>query len=203
MCEITYVIFLLLPIRKLRQLLVWFGKTSLYDYMIHMAKIVTPFIMLFLADSCYRLLKIHSGEQLGTAATKPGNLHLVEATKFAAERNIYLTGFTMLLGAIVFQLQSLISSIEDLSDEVDELYEEEEENVVDQETLEQAVKDSKIKIAALSDMYEESVQKLKAFDNFKNIAKSVDDQYAELNKNYTELEFKYNKVSKSDAGFAA
>ena len=190
MMQITYVVLLLLPIRKVRQLLVIFGKSTLFNQLVHYAHITCPFILILVVDSAYKMMRVYDSNE-----KKPSMKTLLESRLFGAQRNLYLTLFILLLGACIFQLHWLIEKMEIVDQEKQELQEDENEEIEDMDALQIALDHEKSKVEGLKDDYQISLSKLQALDELNRATQQIEKEKSRLNSEYTELQEKYNALT--------
>eukprot|EP00835_Amoeboradix_gromovi_P007014 NODE_992_length_2484_cov_0.379455.p1 type:complete len:216 gc:universal NODE_992_length_2484_cov_0.379455:1809-1162(-) len=192
MTEISYVIFLLTPIRKVRQLLVWFGKSKIFNQILYLNKIVMSFVFILFVDAGYRMLKVHREDQKSDRVDMDALLH---SKLFYAQRNFYLTGFTLLLDMIIVRMQHMISSLEGNDDKV-RILKKQGLNTNDQYMkLQDEVDALKSKIKEMEDTVKEADRKIKDADGLKKQVDGVQREYDRLMDEYNKLEKKYNTAN--------
>ncbi|KAJ2962870.1 hypothetical protein NQZ79_g2037 [Umbelopsis isabellina] len=104
-----------LPNHWRKSLLTFISRSPLISKLQYGLKIAFVFVFVLFIDSVNRLQSTlpmdNQAEQVPGAAAQPNNLHMdstFAARKFYAQRNIYLTGSTLLLSLILSRTYSLI-----------------------------------------------------------------------------------------------
>eukprot|EP00834_Sanchytrium_tribonematis_P008601 NODE_1066_length_2351_cov_0.355240.p1 type:complete len:209 gc:universal NODE_1066_length_2351_cov_0.355240:1190-564(-) len=174
--EVCYMILLLTPIHKLRQFLVWFGKSALFQQVLYFARISSAFIAILFVDATYRMFAVHQEDH--AIGKSPGLDAIVNSKLFYAQRNFYLTGFTLLMGISILRMQTMISAMEEDLEQVTELKEEQSHTNEDYTALLQKVA-----------RYEKELSGRKDYDT--------------LLSDYKELNTKYSKLTAGDAQIAS
>ena len=108
----------MLPIRKVRKALVWLGKSFILKQIVHLNRIVMSGVFVLFVDAGYHLFNSHNGENKSSRIEMDAMIH---SKLFYAQRNFYMTGFTLLLGIIIIRMQSMITKIEDKNDAFESL----------------------------------------------------------------------------------
>ena len=191
MTEISYVIMLLVPIRKIRQVLVWFGKSGLFKQVLYLNKIVMSFVLILFIDAGYRMLKVHREDQKSDRVDMDALLH---SKLFYAQRNFYLTGFTLLLDMIIVRMQHMISSLEGNDDKVRILKKQGLNTNEQYMKLNDEVEKYKTQIKEMEDTTKEAAKKIKDADALKKQVDGVQREYDRLMDEYQSLEKKFNLV---------
>ncbi|CAM0134993.1 Endoplasmic reticulum transmembrane protein 3 [Umbelopsis sp. WA50703] len=115
--EMVTFCFLILPLPNhwRKSLLTFISRSPLISKLQYGLKIAFIFVFVLFIDSVNRLQSTlppdNQAEQVPGAAAPPNNLHMdssFAARKFYAQRNIYLTGSTLLLSLILSRTYSLI-----------------------------------------------------------------------------------------------
>ena len=196
MTEISYVLLLLLPIRKIRQVLVFFGKSALFQHILYLNKIVMSFVFILFMDAGYRMLKVHREDQKSDRVDMDALLH---SKLFYAQRNFYLTGFTLLLDMIIVRMQHMISSLEGNDAKVTVL-KKQGLNTNDQYMkLQDEVDKYKKEITQMEKTTKEAERKIKDADALKKQVDGVQREYDRLMDEYSVLEKKYNLAKGSSS----
>ncbi|KAJ1914098.1 Endoplasmic reticulum transmembrane protein 3 [Mycoemilia scoparia] len=160
-------------------------------------KIIYGFVFFLFVDACQRLYRLsHQYESNNKGDNEGGSgrvvldertLSQVRANKFYAQRNFYLTGFTLLLGLILINTQSLLLEITSTKEEIKD--------------LKKGKSDSSASQALDSHKYESTAEELKQlkkrtldFDTLKKQLDSNQREYDRLSDEYAKLEKKYEAV---------
>eukprot|EP00834_Sanchytrium_tribonematis_P001320 NODE_31_length_37178_cov_0.413576.p19 type:complete len:216 gc:universal NODE_31_length_37178_cov_0.413576:966-1613(+) len=198
MTEITYVVLLLLPIRKIRQLLVWFGKSRLFQQILYLNKIVMSFVFILCIDAGYRMLKVHKEDQKSDRVDMDALLH---SKLFYAQRNFYLTSFTLLLDFVIVRMQHMVSSLESNDDKVRILKKQGLSTNDQYMKLQKEVDEYKSKIEDAEKTKKQAESKIKDAEALKKQVDGVQREYDRLLEEYSVLEKKYNLAKgQSDNG---
>lgn len=107
--EIVYVTLLITPVRRVRRLLVWFGKSQLFQHLLYLNKITMCFVFILCLDAGYRMLKASKEDRRSERMDMDALLH---SKLFYAQRNFYMTGFTLLLDFVIMRMQHMVTKLE-------------------------------------------------------------------------------------------
>ncbi|KAI8370322.1 B-cell receptor-associated protein 31-like-domain-containing protein [Radiomyces spectabilis] len=144
-------------------------------------KIVFGFIFVLFADTINRLQRIEAEKE-----EDPANFHdygyeaSFKAKKFYAQRNLYLTGFTLFLSLILERTCTLVTQMLKREEELDAIKKEAALTSEDQNRIIQSEKSYKDQLAKLTEEAKELRQKERDFASLKKRAAQQSEEYERL-----------------------
>ena len=154
------------------------------------------FVFILFVDAGYRMLKVHREDQKVDRVDMDALMH---SKLFYAQRNFYLTGFTLLLDMIIVRMQHMISSLEGNDDKV-RILKKQGLNTNDQYMkLTDEINTYKKQIKEMESTSKEAERRIKDADALKKQVDGVQREYDRLMEEYSVLEKKYKLAKGSVA----
>ncbi|CDH48958.1 endoplasmic reticulum protein [Lichtheimia corymbifera JMRC:FSU:9682] len=148
---------------------------------IHGLKIIFAFIFMLFIDAINRLQRIDSSEADSDRSMHHDYSYEAnnKAKKFYAQRNLYLTGFTLFLSLILERTSTLLIQVLKREEELDDLKKQTQSTTDGQQQLINKEDNYKNEIASLKDELKQLKQQERDFETLK---KQVAQQSAEYNR---------------------
>ncbi|CEG67336.1 hypothetical protein RMATCC62417_03780 [Rhizopus microsporus] len=189
------ILVLPLPSRWRRALFKFASTSPLVGKALNTLRIIFGFIFVLFIDAVNRLQRIEEGED--SHKHDYGYEVGLKARKFYAQRNLYLTGFTLFLSLILERTSSLIVQMLKREEELEFAKEEHVSTTQDQERLENMEATYKNKIAALKLEVDELRKQEKDMENLKKQVEQQSEEYSQLINRHEALQ-RRAKESKKD-----
>ncbi|KAI9276175.1 B-cell receptor-associated protein 31-like-domain-containing protein [Sporodiniella umbellata] len=152
-------------------------------------RIVFGFIFILFIDAANRLQRLNENDQEGHLHDH-GSEASLKATKFYAQRNLYLTGFTLFLSLILERTSSLVISMLKREEELETAREEHVTSTEDQKRLDTMETSYKNKIGALKAEVQELRNQEKDAENLKKQIAQQTEEYNQLMRRHEALKQK-------------
>ncbi|KAG0734853.1 hypothetical protein G6F57_014489 [Rhizopus arrhizus] len=182
------VIVLPLPSRWRRAMFKFASSSPLVAKALNTLRIIFGFIFVLFIDAINRLQRITENEE---ESHHDHNYEVsIKATKFYAQRNLYLTGFTLFLSLILERTSSLVIAMLKREEELEDAKQEHASSTQDQDRLNTMETSYKNKITALKVEVEELRKQEKDMENLKKQIMQQTEEYNRLVDRYEALKQK-------------
>ncbi|KAG1458027.1 hypothetical protein G6F56_006486 [Rhizopus delemar] len=173
------VIVLPLPSRWRRAMFKFASTSPLVGQALNTLRIIFGFIFVLFIDAVNRLQRLNENEEENHHHDH-GYEASLKASKFYAQRNLYLTGFTLFLSLILERTSSLVISMLKREEELEDAKKEHVSSTQDQERLEAMETTFKNKITALKVEVEDLRKQEKDTENLKKQIAQQTEEYNQL-----------------------
>ncbi|KAG1047079.1 hypothetical protein G6F46_010151 [Rhizopus delemar] len=182
------VIVLPLPSRWRRAMFKFASTSPLVDKALNTLRIIFGFIFVLFIDAVNRLQRLNEHEE--ESHHDHSYEESLKASKFYAQRNLYLTGFTLFLSLILERTSSLVIAMLKKEEELEDAIKEHVSSTQDQERLETMETTFKNKITALKVEVEELKKQEKDIENLKKQIAQQTEEYNQLRDRHESLKQK-------------
>uniref|UniRef100_A0A1D1YYX2 Endoplasmic reticulum transmembrane protein n=1 Tax=Anthurium amnicola TaxID=1678845 RepID=A0A1D1YYX2_9ARAE len=178
------VLILPLPFGIRRKIFRWVSNSALMDKLRYGITPIFIFIAILFADAVIRMVKVEQEAQNTDSHTHDMRVD-INARKFYAQRNMYLTGFTLFLSLILNRTHALILDL--LASE--EKLEITKKQASDQSKEHLRLSDSKSQLQNDIETFQKELEeKNRDFDILKKQAKQQSEEYQRMADEYSKLE---------------
>ncbi|KAG0272884.1 hypothetical protein BGZ95_011326 [Linnemannia exigua] len=193
---IVFILLILpLPVAWRRGTLKFLSKSPLMGQVQHIMKIVFVFVFVLFMDSVNRVAKV---VEIGEHSHHHHHDHMSEANvaarRFYAQRNMYLTGFTLFLSLILNRSFFMILDLLQSEEKMEIIRIEASQQSKDYERVLESETKLKKEVKELNDIVATHASAKRDLDNLKKQAKQQQEEYVRLADTNTKMEKKLKGV---------
>ncbi|KAF9098669.1 hypothetical protein BGX29_007497 [Mortierella sp. GBA35] len=189
-------ILLILPLPQSwrRGTLKFLSQSPLMGQVQHVMKIVFVFVFVLFVDSLNRVAKVVEISESSHHHHDHGSESNVAARRFYAQRNMYLTGFTLFLSLILNRSFFMILDLLQSEEKIETIRNEASQQSKDYERVLESETKLKKEVKELSEIVAGHASAKRDLENLKKQAKQQQDEYIRLADANTEMERKLKGV---------
>jgi len=186
---------LVLPVPRVwrRKALLFVRRSKVISQVLYWVRVTFVFVAVLFVDAVLRMNKVSQEKEAGVMDMH--NEYLYNSKKFYAQRNVYLTGFTLFLSLALSRTVAIL--LDSLSYEPELQTSKKKMAYQDVNVAGLEEENAKLikRLAELEKELAASKKKVIDFEALKKQAKGLNDEYARLSDRYTELEKKSQRTS--------